>query len=112
MNKYKMIKAGINVNEAVKRFGNSQEIYERFLRKFPDELCYDKLKKALEVKETEAAFQAAHALKGIAGNLSLKELYKASYLLTEELRAGSMEHSDELIKAVDEAYKRVISVIE
>lgn len=112
MNKYKMIKAGINVNEAVKRFGNNQENYERILRKFPDELYYDKLKKALEAKETEEAFQAAHALKGIAGNLSLKQLYQASYLLSEELRAGSMEHTEELMKAVDEAYENVIRVIE
>ena len=47
---------------------------------------FDKLKNALETGDLENAFLAAHALKGVLGNLSLTPLYTKVVEITELLR--------------------------
>jgi HPt (histidine-containing phosphotransfer) domain-containing protein len=46
------------------------------------------LEDSLMQKDYEKAADAAHAIKGITGNLSLTELYKISTKMMEELRQG------------------------
>ena len=48
---------------------------------------FDKLKAAIEGGDLDAAFESAHALKGILGNVSLTNLYEPIAEMTEELRA-------------------------
>ena len=43
----------------------------------------------LKKKDLDAAFDAAHALKGVLGNLSLTPLYEKASKITELLRARS-----------------------
>ena len=49
------------------------------------------MKEALEKKDLNAAFDAAHALKGVLGNLSLTPLVEPTSEMTELLRAGKDE---------------------
>ena len=48
---------------------------------------YDKLRDALDQKDLTAAFECAHALKGILANLSLDPLLAPVSEMTEALRA-------------------------
>ncbi|MDD3369622.1 MAG: Hpt domain-containing protein [Lachnospiraceae bacterium] len=109
MNRYKLTKAGIDVNEGIRRFNNNKEMYEKFLMTFPQDPLYARLDKAIKDQDVKEAFQAAHALKGVSGNLSLIELHQQLIPLVEELRNDSLEKAPELFVSVSESYTKVIA---
>ena len=111
MNRYKLAKAGINVNEGIMRLGGDQAAYEEYLYKFPEDGQYKLLCDALLRQDAQAAFLAAHALKGIAGNLSLTKLYGDVSLLVERLRSGGLEGAASLIEQIDKDYAAVIAAL-
>lgn len=111
MNRYKLTQAGVDPNEGIKRFNGKKDIYEKFLNNFPDDEHYAKMLEAIDVGDTEAAFQAAHALKGVTGTISLNELYQNLNPLVEELRNGSLDKVDELLPAIKESYDKVIEAL-
>ena len=59
---------------AVENRLRSVGLVERFLAKFLDDGCYATLCSAMEQGDRKQAFQAAHSLKGVSGNLSLDRL--------------------------------------
>lgn len=111
MNRYALVKAGIDFNEGLRRFNNSKELYESFLLEFPKDQNYKGLCTALEQQDVQAAFQCAHSLKGVAGNLSLQKLHTALLPLVEELRAGSLANASELFLPVRENYAILSAVL-
>ena len=111
MNRYKLTQAGVNPRAGIERFSGNKELYEKYLNTFPNDPNFGKLKDEIAAKNVEGAFQAAHALKGVSGNLSLEELFNHVVPLVEELRAGSLEHADELIIPVEESYQKVVDAL-
>ena len=73
-----LLAAGINVDTALERFLRNSALMEKYLRRFPDDPNYALLCQAMEQGDMEAAFTAAHTLKGVAGNLSLDALFAAT----------------------------------
>ena len=58
---------------------------------------FERLKAALEAGDLAAAFEAAHALKGVLGNLALTPAYDQVSEITELLRARTeMDYSERL----------------
>ena len=53
----------------------------------PGEANFDKLADAIRADNLDAAFEHAHALKGVLGNLSLTPIYNPVCEMTERLRA-------------------------
>lgn len=111
MNRYKLYKAGIDTNDGIKRFSGKSDVYERYLYEFPKDSNYATLCGALRAKDVKAAFAAAHALCGIAGNLSLAQLHTDIRPLVEELRGGSLENAEEMMKLVTADYQAVLSAL-
>lgn len=111
MNKYLLSKAGINVNEGVARMNGLQAMYEKYLYRFPTDPNYQAMLTALESGDVDAAFKAAHALKGLAGNLSLNQLYQNLYPLVEELRAGRLENVEQYLPGVRTAYDTAVAAL-
>lgn len=111
MNRYILTKAGIDVNEGIHRFNGNKELYEKFLMSFPEDAHYGQMLQEIEKGDAEAAFQAAHALKGITGTVSLVQLHGVLIPLVEELRAGSLEKVPELLPPVQEAYNKAVDVL-
>lgn len=111
MNRYKLYKAGIDTNEGINRFGGKSEAYEKYLYAFSTDENYQILCEAMRSKDVEAAFAAAHALKGVAGNLSLVKLRRDIEPLVEMLRRGSLENTEEQMESVTEDYNAVITAL-
>lgn len=63
----------------------------KFAHKFKDDPSYIELCSALEQGDVQAAFLAAHTLKGVSQNLGFDSLYHCASEVTEILRAGSLE---------------------
>ena len=64
----------------------SPALVERFLGKFLDDGSFSELTSAMAAGQTEAAFRAAHTLKGVSANLGFEQLRQSSSALTEFLR--------------------------
>lgn len=106
-----LLAVGVNYKGGIKRFGGKSAIYEKYLAKFPMDTNYNDMMLALEQKDYDAAFKHAHALKGLAGNLSLDKLYKQIVPLVEALRVGQLSNLDILVSAVSENYLRITQAI-
>ena len=103
--------------EALKEFGADTEkglamcmgneaLYLRLVGSVPGESRFDDLAKALEAGNYDAAFDAAHALKGVLGNLSLTPLFDKASEITELLRSRTdMDYSSLLAQLTDSKEK-------
>lgn len=89
----------------------SEEIIKKFALKFLNDPSYGNLCQAMENEDEKEAFRAAHTLKGICLNLGFQNLYQASSALTEHLRNGKLEGSEDLFKKVKEQYETTVEII-
>ena len=80
---------GANTGEGLGRCLNNEAFYLRLVNMGLDDAGFGKLSDALAAGDTKAAFEAAHALKGVLGNLGLTPLYEPDSELTELLRSGA-----------------------
>ena len=78
---------GANTAEGLARCMNNEAFYLRFVNMALEDKGFDALKTAIEAGDKKASFEAAHALKGSLGNLSLTPIYDPVCELTEQLRA-------------------------
>ena len=93
---------GANVDEGLKRCMNNEEFYLKLVTKAAEDASYDKLKDAVEAGDLDAAFEAAHALKGVSANLALTPIYEPIFEITELLRARTeTDYSGYLKKIMD-----------
>ena len=106
-----LLSAGVNYADGAKRFGGKAAIYEKYLAKFPLDPHYSELMLALRQKDYDAAFKHAHALKGLAGNLSMDVLYARIIPLVEALREGQTANLDALASAVTDNYLLIVQAI-
>ncbi len=91
---------GADVTEGVKRCLNDESFYiELVTSVIPDERI-DELEKYIASKELDKAFEVAHALKGMYGNISLKPIYDPICKITELLRERKdVDYSEYLAEA-------------
>lgn len=78
----------INVKEALARVRDNKKLFRRMLGLFMESGEFAALEDSLMQKDYNKAADAAHAIKGITGNLALTELFKISARMMEELRQG------------------------
>ena len=78
---------GANVEEGVARCANNEAFYLRMMDILKKEQGFARLDAAVKAGNLKEGFEAAHALKGVLGNLSLTPLYEPVAEITELLRA-------------------------
>ena len=79
---------GADVTEGLGRCMNNEAFYLRMVRMVYADKNFDLRREAAASGDVRQGFEAAHALKGILGNLSLKNMYVLADDLTELLRPG------------------------
>ena len=80
---------GADTDDGMKRCMNNEALYLRLVDKAARDASYDKLKAAAEARDFSAAFELAHALKGVTANLSLTPLQKPVSEMSDLLKAGT-----------------------
>ena len=78
-------KIGGNSADVLRRLP-SEAMVRKFIGKYPADTSWGSLESAINSQDWEAAFRAAHTLKGVAQNLGFQKLYLSSTALTEALR--------------------------
>lgn len=84
---------GANAGEGLARCLNNEAFYLRMVGMGLGDKNFDRLREAVAAGDAREAFEAAHALKGVMGNLALTPLYASLSELTERLR-GQEEIGD------------------
>ena len=79
---------GANTAEGLGRCMNNETFYLRLVGMGLADAGFEKLLAAAWADDRQAAFEAAHALKGVLGNLALTPLYTSASEITELLRSG------------------------
>jgi len=77
---------GAKTQEGLARCLGQEEFYLRLVKSALDSVDFDKLSAALAEDDLDTAFEKAHALKGVLGNLALTPMFEVAQEMTELLR--------------------------
>ena len=88
------MRAYLDIESGLARLRGNATLYRRMLGIFLNGAELEAFETAIAQDDFQHASEAAHALKGMAGNLSLDAVAKYSDILTESLRKGGYEASD------------------
>ncbi|NVM20944.1 MAG: Hpt domain-containing protein [Desulfobacterales bacterium] len=81
------------------------EVMEIFIRTTASDL--DRLQSAIVVGDTRQTAEAAHAIKGAAGNLGFNEIYEMAKALEEKARENSLEGAAKSAKTIRKKYEEI-----
>lgn len=99
----KLKEYGADTDEGLGRCFNNADFYLKLVATIPNEPSFDRLKAAIDNKDLNTAFEAAHALKGVLGNLSLTPILTPIQEITELLRSKTETDYTPLL---DEIFKQ------
>ncbi len=102
---------GVDIEEVLERFVGSEDFYFRCLNKFANESYFNDMETALCKGDAGRAFDAAHAMKGVTGNLGFKFLFEEVRDVTEIFRKGETYVPPEKMDSLTKAYHDAINVI-
>lgn len=98
---------GVNYAETMERFGYSEALYLECLEMLLHDENLSILKQAIGSGDLNAAFDAAHTLKGVAANMGLTPLAEAAGRLVEPLRRGEMRSYAPELSCLDAQFQWV-----
>ena len=101
---------GADVDTGLRRCMNNEAFYLRLVPMAANDGGFDTLRTALEKRDLDAAFEAAHALKGVLGNLSLTPLYAPIAEMTELLRARTQMDYGPMLADILEKQRELVSL--
>ena len=102
----KLKEYGANVEEGLSRCMGQEAFYLKLVNMALQEASFGKLKDAIAAGDKDAAFEAAHSLKGVLGNLALTPIFQPASEMTELLRARKDADYDTLLQTIlAERYK-------
>lgn len=89
----------------------SQAFIKKMVFKFLDDTSFRSLQDAMNEKDREKAFRAAHTLKGVSQNLGFTGLYERSAALTEILRKEINPEAVFLLQKTEQEYGKLVKTI-
>ena len=102
---------GAKVSEGLGRCLNNEAFYFRLIGMAAEDASFDILEQALAKGDLEAAFGAAHTLKGAMGNLALEPIFRPASQLTELLRNKTTDGCEELLKEIKKQREALREII-
>ncbi|MBQ4382109.1 MAG: Hpt domain-containing protein [Oscillospiraceae bacterium] len=101
---------GADTREGLARCLGREAFYLRLVGMLPGEKNFARLSDAICAGDLDAAFEAAHALKGSVGNLSVTPIQKPIVELTEHLRVREQMDYGPLLDEVMDQYRRLCEI--
>ncbi|MEF9961928.1 MAG: Hpt domain-containing protein [Erysipelotrichaceae bacterium] len=77
---------GADIEGTMNRFLNDEDLYISCFETFLKDEAFAKLGNAIQKNDFQSAFDYAHTLKGVAGNMGLTPMYQIISKMVEELR--------------------------
>ena len=97
---------GADTAAGMTRCINDEGFYLKMVNMALQDASFDQLKDAIDAGDLDTAFEKAHALKGVIGNVGLTPLFDKLAEVTEELRARKeIDYSDYMVAISSELEK-------
>ncbi len=103
---------GVNTEEAIERMNGNVPLYERMLVKFADMINKSPVQPDFDCNEYNDIIEAAHAIKGAAGNLSVTPVYEAYTEIVSLLRAGRPEQAKDTLDKIIPVQNKIVECID
>ena len=103
---------GADTGSGLKRCMNNEDFYLRLVKMAAQDPNFAKLDEALAACDWKSAFEAAHALKGILGNLDLTPIFDPMSKLTEALRPLEECEYKDLLNEIHDKLSKLKEMIE
>ncbi len=102
---------GANTDDALTRCMGNEAFYFRMIGKVIDDPNFGFLEEAVSAGDLDKAFEAAHTLKGVLGNLSLTPIYDPVAEITELLRANRKIDYSPYLKTITEKKNELMELM-
>lgn len=96
---------------AIKRFCGDEQLYVKCLAAFLEDPTMAELIAAVDAQQWDEAFTAAHALKGVAGNMGFIPLLHSISRLVVVIRGGRIHEVPETMSLVSSSYRDITDAI-
>ena len=105
---------GVNVSQGVARVGGNVALFRQVLQEFgrTEADAGTRLRQALALEDRVQARHIAHNVKGLSGNVSADELYRAASLLEKAIVAGDEAEIARSAQSFDDSLSEVIGAID
>lgn len=101
---------GANADEGLTRCMNMEDFYLRLVKTAAEDTRLDELEAQINAGDLDAAFETAHALKGICANLSLDPLTAPVTEITELLRSRTETDYSPLLSEAKKQYAVLLDI--
>lgn len=102
---------GADTGDGLKRCLDNEAFYLKLVGKALEDKNFDMLEEAVAAGDLDNAFEAAHSLKGVLGNLALTPIYKPVYDITELLRARTDTDYTSLIREISDKREQLVRLM-
>ena len=102
---------GANTEEALSRCFGNNDFYLKLVRMIADDTHLEQMAQAVAAHDLTAAFENAHALKGVLANLALTPVLTPVQELTELLRARTEMDYTSLLQEARVQMDRLLALI-
>lgn len=103
---------GIELDQALDRCMDCEELYQTLLEMFLEDENFEELQQAVTAGNVERAFQCAHTLKGVTGNIGFEPLFSQIVPLVEIFRKGNFPADiQQNMEELTRRYNEVCSVL-
>lgn len=102
----KLSEYGADVQGIMERFLKDEELYKNCINTFYKDTSFDDLGVSIKSQQYDTAFNYAHTLKGVSGNMGLTPLYNYIVILVESLRSKDYSKVKEQYDDVMNEYRR------
>ena len=108
---YSLVSCETDVDGALRRFCGDEALYISCLGAFLEDRTLYALDDAIELHAWDDAFTAAHALKGLAGNMGFIPLFHSVGELVVLIRSGRISELAESYRQVRRCYDEIVAAI-
>ena len=102
---------GADTDDGLSRCMGNEAFYFKLIGKVVDDKNFKVLEDAIAAGDLDGAFEAAHSLKGVLGNLALTPVYEPVYEITELLRERRAMDYSEYLKTISEKRAELVGMI-
>lgn len=103
---------GANVNEALERLCNDEELYIELLTDLLDDFKEYEVKEPLMSDDIPTATLNAHSLKGVTGNLGLTPLFEQYKKINDFLKEQNVDEAEIVLEATLPLQQKFVDVIQ
>ncbi len=103
---------GANTDDGLQRMGGNSSLYERMLVKLKDMIKDSPVRMDFDCSDYDDIIEAAHAIKGAAGNLAVTPIYESYSRIVNLLREQQPEQAKKILEEVLPVQNAIVDCIE